>query len=92
MRKAMEEDEKMKEINITNFNENVFSILEQVVRSNEPISISTKIGKAVILSEEMYNGLMETIYLSSVPGMKDALAEGMNTPLNECLTEEEVEW
>lgn len=78
--------------NITNFRKNIFGLLEQTIKYNEPVNISTKDGNAVIISEEDYNGLMETLYLCSVPGMKEKIVEGLNTPLNESLPENEVEW
>ncbi|MDD4691446.1 MAG: type II toxin-antitoxin system Phd/YefM family antitoxin [Eubacterium aggregans] len=78
--------------NITNFRKNIFGILEQTIKYNEPVNISTKAGNAVIISEEDYNGLMETLYLSSVPGMKEKIVEGLNTPLAECLPEDAVQW
>lgn len=78
--------------NITNFRKNIFAILEQTIKYNEPVNISTKSGNAVIISEEDYNGLMETLYLSSIPNMKEKIIDGMNTPLNECIPENEVEW
>ena len=78
--------------NITNFRKNIFTILEQTIKYNEPVNISTKSGNAVIISEEDYNGLMETLYLSSIPNMKEKLIDGMNTPLDECIPENEVEW
>lgn len=79
-------------LNITNFRKNVFGILEQTIKYNEPVNISTKDGNAVIISEEEYNGLVETLYLSSIPGMKDKILEGLNTPLSECIPENEAEW
>jgi len=82
----------MQNTNITNFRKNVYGILEQTIKFNEPVNISTKDGNAVILSEEDYNGLMETLNLSSVPGMKEKIIEGLNTPLDECLPEAEVDW
>ena len=78
--------------NITNFRKNIFGILEQTIKYNEPVNISTKEGNAVIISEEDYNGLMETLLLCSVPGMKEKIIEGLHTPLNECLPENEVQW
>lgn len=78
--------------NITNFRKNLFNILEQTIKFNEPVNISTKDGNAVIISEEDYNGLMETVYLSSIPGLKEDIIEGLNTPLEECLREDEVKW
>lgn len=58
----------------------------------EPINISTKDGNAIVISEEDYNGLMETLYLSGIPAMKEKIIEGMNTPLDECVPESEVDW
>lgn len=78
--------------NITNFRKNIFRILEQTIKFNEPVNISTKDGNAVIISEEDYNGLMETLYLTSIPAMKEKIIEGLNTPLEECLSENEVQW
>jgi antitoxin YefM len=78
--------------NITNFRKNIFGMLEQTIKYNEPVNISTKDGNAVIISEEDYNGLMETLYLSSIPTMKERIIEGMNTPVSECVPENEVEW
>jgi len=78
--------------NVTNFRKNIFGMLEQTIKYNEPVNISTRDGNAVVLSEEDYNGLMETLRLSSVPGMKEKIAEGLNTPLSDCLPEQEVEW
>lgn len=78
--------------NITNFRKNIFSLLEQTIKYNEPVNISTKAGNAVIISEEDYNSLMETVYLSSVPQQREKIIEGLHTPLDQCLPETEVEW
>ena len=78
--------------NITAFRKNVFSMLEQTIQYNEPLNISTKAGNAVVLSEADYQGMMETLYLVSQPGMREQRLEGKNTPLSECLPESEVEW
>lgn len=78
--------------NVTNFRKNIFNLLEQTIKYNEPVNISTKDGNAVVISEEDYNGLMETVYLSSIPKLREEIVEGLNTPLNECLQENEVEW
>jgi len=78
--------------NVTNFRKNLFGMLEQTIKFSEPINISTKDGNAIVLSEEDYNGLMETLYLSSVSGMKEKISDGLRTPLSDCLPENEVEW
>lgn len=78
--------------NITNFRKNIFGLLEQTIKYNEPVNISTKDGNAVIISEEDYNDLMETLYLNSIPGMREKIIEGRNTPLDDCIPENEVDW
>lgn len=78
--------------NITNFRKNIFGMLEQTIKFNEPVNISTKDGNAIVISEEDYNGLMETLYLSSIPAMKEKIIKGLKTPLDECLPEDEVQW
>ena len=75
---------------ITNFRKNLYSMVENTVRFNEPVYITTKDGNAVMISEEEYLGLIETLHLTSVPGMKETLVEGLNTPLSETVSEEEV--
>lgn len=77
---------------ITNFRKNVYSMVENTVRFNEPVNITTKDGNAVMISEEEYLGLIETLYLTSVPGMKEKLIEGLNTSLAETVSEEVVVW
>ena len=78
--------------NITNFRKDIFNILEQTIKFNEPVNVSTKAGNAVVISEEDYNGLMETIYLSSIPTMKESIIEGLNTPVSECVPESDISW
>ena len=82
----------MTNINITNFRKDIYELLEQTIKFNEPINISTKNGNAIVLSEEDYNGLMETLYLTSIPGMEDKIIQGKNMTEEECVSEEEVEW
>lgn len=82
----------MTNTNVTNFRKSIYELLEQTIKYNEPINISTKNGNAIVLSEEEYNGLMETVYLLSIPGMKEKLIKGKNTPREDCLAEDEVEW
>lgn len=77
---------------ITNFRKNSFSMVENAIRFNEPVSITTKSGNAVLISEEEYNGLIETVYLSSINGMREKLIDGLNTPLSETVAEAEVSW
>ena len=75
--------------NVTNFRKQLFELIDQTIKYNEPVNISTKNGNAVLISEEEYNNLIETMYLNSIPGMREKLEEGINTPIEEC---DEFEW
>lgn len=79
-------------VNATNLRKNLFTLLEETVQYNEPIHIKTKAGNAVLMSEEDYNSLVETLYLSSMPAMEKEITEGLITPPDECIPEDEVEW
>ena len=67
-------------------------MVENTVRFNEPVNITTKDGNAVMISEEEYLGMIGTLYLTSVPGMKEKLLEGLRTPLTDTIPEEDVVW
>ena len=82
----------MLNINVTNFRKNIFGILEQTIKFNETVNITTKEGNAVILSEEEDNSMMETLYLYSMPATKEKIVEGLNTSIDDCVPESEVEW
>ncbi len=81
----------MTNVNITNFRKDIYTLLEQTIKYNEPINISTKNGNAVVLSEEDYNSLMETLYIMSIPGLKEDIIEASEEPFEECVPEEEVD-
>lgn len=82
----------MTNTNITNFRKNIYEMLETTIEYNEPINISTKKGNAVVLSEEDYNSLMETLYIESIPGLKDEITKRANDSEDEFVNEDEVEW
>lgn len=82
----------MTNTNITNFRKNIYELLEQTIKYNEPINISTKNGNAVVLSEEDYKNIIETLYISSIPGLKEDIIEGMKEKVEDCVSEDEVEW
>ena len=82
----------MTRTNITNFRNDIFRMMEQVIRYNDPIGVTTKDGSCVVMSEEEYNGIMETLYLYSVPGLAEEIIEARNTPIEERIPASEVEW
>ncbi len=79
-------------INVTNFRKDIYELLEKTIKYNEPINISTKNGNAVVISEEDYRNLIETLYISSVPGLKKDIQEGLQEDLKDCVAEDKVDW
>ncbi len=82
----------MTNVNITNFRKNIYDMIEKTIEYNEPLNIVTKKGNAIVLSEEDYNSLIETLYISSVPNMKEEIIKRANDENDEFVDEDEVEW
>ena len=78
MRKTKEKkgNKNMNMINASNFRKDLFKYLEQTVRYNEPINIITKSGNVVLINEEEYRGILETLYIDSIPGLKAEILAG----------------
>ena len=69
---------------------NLYRLIDEAAASHEPILIAGKRNNAVLVSEQDWSAIQETIYLLSIPGMRESIREGMNTPVNECTTE--LDW
>lgn len=82
----------MTNTNITNFRNNIFEYINQAVQFNDVINVNTKNGNAIIISEADYNGLLETLYLSSDPKVRADILDGAAEPIEECIPESEIEW
>lgn len=76
-------------INATTARNNFFKIMDEAVITHEPIIVTGKNGNVVILSEEDWRSIQETIYLSNIPGMKEKIIDGLKTPLGECVEDAE---
>ena len=75
----------MTNTNITAFRKNLFGYVEQAVTYGEIVNVSTKNGNAVLMSEDDYKGLMETVHLCSIPGMVDSIKAAQAEPVEECV-------
>ena len=69
---------------------NLYRLIDSVTDSHEPVLITGKLGNAVLISEEDWRAIEETIFLLGVPGMRESIVEGLNAPLGECVDEDEV--
>lgn len=83
----------MTAISATKARENLYQLISDVNSSNSAITITNNRGKnAVILSEDDWNAVQETLYLMSVPGLTESIMEGGKEAIENCLSEDEVEW
>ena len=83
----------MTNTNITNFRKNLFEYIEQAIEYNDVININTKNGNAIVMSEQDYRNLMETLYISSVPGLSEEIKAAMAEPLEDCsIYDPKEEW
>lgn len=69
---------------VTHARENLYSLISSVVNNDDTVLITSKHGNAILVSETVYNFLMETIYLNSIPGMTKSIIDGGSTPLSSC--------
>ncbi|MCM1546183.1 MAG: type II toxin-antitoxin system Phd/YefM family antitoxin [Clostridiales bacterium] len=74
----------MTNTNITQARSNLFKLADQIIKFNDVVNITTKDGNVVMMSEEDYNSIMETLYLYSIPGMRESILEGAKTPTEDC--------
>ncbi len=77
----------MKTINATRARSNLYKLIDDAFESSEPIQITGKRNNAVLLSEENWRSIQETLYLVSIPNMRDSILKGLNTPVEECSEE-----
>lgn len=77
-------------INAAKARKKLYSIIEQVNNSHNPIHITSKKGSAVLISEDDWNAIKETLYLNSIPGMSESIKEGLSEPIENCT--DELNW
>jgi|LSQX01.2.fsa_nt_gb antitoxin YefM len=82
----------MKTYTVTKARSEIFKIMEQVVVYNEPVQITTSKGNAVVLSEDDYRAIEETLHLLSVPGMRESILDAVRTPDSEWRSEDDLPW
>ena len=80
----------MKTINITKARANLYKLINEMALSHEPIQITGKKANAILISDEDWRSIKETLYLLSIPGMRESIREGLATQLDKC--SEELVW
>ena len=77
----------MTSVNVTEARANLFKLIDKASVSHKPIVITGKRGNAVLIAEDDWNAINETLHLLSVPGMRESIIEGMQKNLEETSTE-----
>jgi len=63
---------------------NLYKLLDQVQESHEPVLISGKRASAVLIAEDDWRAIQETLHLLSIPGMRESIREELATSLDDC--------
>jgi antitoxin YefM len=74
----------MKTITASKARANLYRLVEETAQSSEPVQITGKRGSAVLIAARDWNALQETVYLLSIPAMRESIREGLETPIEEC--------
>ena len=77
-------------LNVNNVKEKLDIILEEIQETYEPLIIAGEKHSAVLISEQVWRSIEETLYLSSIPGMKESIIEGMKEKIEDCAST--IEW
>jgi len=77
-------------INATEARSKLYSLINEVSSSHEPIIVTSKHGNAILISEDDWKAIQETMYLLSIPGMRESIQEGLATPIDKC--RDKVDW
>jgi prevent-host-death family protein len=80
----------MSTLTATEARKKLYRLIDETTSTHVPIVITGKRGNAVLLSEEDWRAIQETLFLLNIPGMRESIREGLSTPVEEC--SEDVEW
>ena len=80
----------MPTLNATEARSKLYKLIDEAAISHEPIIIKGKRGNAVLISEDDWRSIQETIYLLNIPGMRESIRKGLATPVEDCT--QEIDW
>ncbi len=80
----------MNSMNASDAREKLYRLLDETASDHEPVLITGPRSNAVLVGEEDWNAIQETLHLLSVPGMRESIIEGLATPVDQC--EKEPGW
>ena len=77
-------------LTVTEARKKLYTLLDDVSESHSPIQIAGKRNSAVLIAEDDWRAIQETLHLHSIPGMRESIIEGLSTPVDEC--EKDLDW
>jgi len=80
----------MTTLNATEARSKLYTLIDETSASHQPIVITGKRSNAILLAEEDWNAINETLHLLSIPGMRESIREGMDEKLDDC--SQELDW
>jgi len=80
----------MTTITATEARRQLYGLIDSVADSHEPVQIAGKRHAAVLIAEEDWRAIQETLYLTAIPKMRESIVKGLKTPVEEC--DEELDW
>ena len=80
----------MPSINATEARSRLYKLLDEIAESHEPVLITGKRANAVLIAENDWRSIQETLYLLSIPSMRESIREGLSTSVKECV--DRLDW
>ena len=80
----------MTTFNATEARSKLYSLIDEAITTHKPITITGKRGNAVLLAEDDWNAINETLFLLSIPGMRESIREGMESDIEDASTK--LDW
>lgn len=80
----------MATLTISQARERLYRLVDETAATHEPILITGKRSNAVLISEADWEAIQETLFLLGIPGMREKIRDGLETPVEECL--KELDW
>ena len=77
----------MTNVSVTEARKGLYRLLDDVAASHEPVHISGKRNNGVLVSEDDWRSIQETLHLLSIPGMRESVLKGLKTPVGKCTKE-----
>lgn len=80
----------MTTLSVTEARKRLYKLIDDVTESHEPVQITGKRGNAVLVGEDDWRSVQETLHLVSIPGMRESILDGMEAPVEKL--EDQLDW